>query len=61
MKTSPLLIATTAVILLALAGCTPEVGSKAWCELMKKKPEGDWTLNEATEYAKSCIFRLSDK
>jgi hypothetical protein len=40
-----------------LAACEPEVGSKAWCEMMDKKPKGDWTANQAGDYAKSCIFR----
>ena len=40
----------------ALTGCTPETGSKDWCQMMKEKPSGDWTANEATEYAKNCIF-----
>lgn len=40
-----------------LNGCAPEVGSKKWCENMEKKPKGEWTANDATEYAKSCIFR----
>lgn len=43
-------------ILALLAGCSPEVGSKAWCEQMSKKPKGDWTANEATDYAKHCVF-----
>lgn len=40
-----------------LYGCTPEVGSKAWCENMDAKAKGDWTANEAGDYAKHCIFR----
>jgi Protein of unknown function (DUF3012) len=41
---------------LLLAACSPEVGSKEWCEAMKKKPKGDWTANEATAFAKNCIL-----
>ena len=44
--------ALTAVVLVAM-GCAPEVGSQAWCEDMDGKPKGDWTANEATEYAKN--------
>lgn len=48
------------VVILVLSGfcsaCAPEVGSKAWCEQMSSKPKGDWSLNEATEFAKSCIL-----
>ncbi|NOH98302.1 DUF3012 domain-containing protein [Vibrio sp. 99-70-13A1] len=45
------------VIFLAsqLMACT-EVGSEAWCQDMKDKPKGDWTTNEATDFAKHCIF-----
>lgn len=43
-----------------LAACKPEVGSKAWCEAMDEKPKGDWTANEAGEYAKSCVFKSED-
>ena len=50
------------ILLLALLhnGCAPEVGSDAWCEDMADKPKGDWTANEATEFAKSCIFKSYD-
>jgi len=41
----------------ALAGCAPEVGSEAWCKKMDEKPKGDWTVNEAGDYAKHCIIR----
>jgi hypothetical protein len=45
------------VVLLAFASaCSPEVGSKDWCEAVKEKPKGDWTATEASEFAKSCIF-----
>ena len=55
MKTSVL-----AALLIFLAGCAPEVGSQAWCEAMDEKDKGDWSVNEATEYAKSCVFRSSE-
>ena len=40
-----------------LAACSPEVGSGKWCENMEDKPEGDWTLTEAKDYAKHCLFK----
>jgi hypothetical protein len=43
-----------------LLGCAPEVGSEAWCKKMDAKPKGDWTANEAGDYAKHCIFRKSE-
>jgi Protein of unknown function (DUF3012) len=42
-----------------LSGCAPEVGSEAWCKKLDEKPKGDWTANEAADYAKHCIFRKS--
>jgi hypothetical protein len=39
-----------------IAACSPEVGSKEWCDAMKNKPKGDWTANEATDFAKHCIL-----
>ena len=45
---------------LFLAGCSPEVGSKAWCDAMDKKPKGEWSANDAGEYTKSCVFRSDD-
>jgi len=43
-----------------VAACAPEVGSDAWCEDMAEKSKGDWTANEAAEFAKSCVFKKYD-
>ena len=51
----------TAALLLALAGCAPEVGSKKWCEMMQEKPKGEWSMNEAGDFAKHCIFSTQDE
>lgn len=40
-----------------LAACAPEVGSEAWCKAMKEKKAGDWSTNEAADFAKHCIFK----
>jgi hypothetical protein len=49
-----------AMVVVAAAGwfaaCAPEVGSPEWCEAMKEKPRGDWTGNEALEFARSCVL-----
>lgn len=45
------------VLLLGLTACGPEVGSDKWCEQMKEKDKGDWTANEAKDFAKHCIFK----
>ncbi|RED48115.1 DUF3012 domain-containing protein [Aestuariispira insulae] len=51
----------TLVLMLAFTGafltaCEPEMGSKEWCEQLKEKPKGDWSANEAAEFAKSCVL-----
>lgn len=40
----------------AIAACAPEVGSEAWCERMDETPKGDWTANQAADYARHCLF-----
>jgi hypothetical protein len=42
-----------------LAGCAP-VGSARWCANMKAKPKGDWTANEALDFAKHCVLPDND-
>ena len=44
-------------VLLALCACAPKVGSRAWCDAMDKKPKGDWSANEVSDYAKHCVLR----
>jgi hypothetical protein len=52
------LISLLAVIFVAMSitACSPEVGSTDWCADMKEKPKGDWTANEAADFAKSCLL-----
>lgn len=50
------MIATIGFVAAAVSACAPEVGSKKWCEKMKAKPQGEWSLNEAADFAKNCIF-----
>ena len=57
MKLAALIVLATALL---LTGCAPEVGSKKWCEQLENKPKGDWSANEAKDFAKHCIF-LSDE
>lgn len=42
---------------LLFAACEPEVGAKAWCEMMEEKPKGDWTFDAATDYANHRILK----
>lgn len=55
-----LTVAALVAMLALSAACSPKVGSDAWCEGMKEKPKGDWTANEATDYAKHCIFESDE-
>ena len=50
-----------ALLSLSITACAPEVGSDAWCKLMEQKPKGDWSMNEAGDYAKHCIFRKTEE
>ena len=49
----------TAVLLVGglVVACTPEVGSDAWCEAMREKATGDWTANQAADFAKHCLLK----
>ena len=50
------LFAAVFAAMMMLSACAPKVGSEAWCKEMDKKPKGNWTADEAENYAKSCIF-----
>lgn len=50
------LVALVGAVAVGLTACSPEVGSKEWCEQMKEKPKGDWSANEAADFAKSCVL-----
>lgn len=45
------------LMLFSLSACAPEIGSDKWCANMKAKPKGDWSTNEAVDYAKHCILK----
>ncbi len=45
------------VLAVLAAACSAEVGSEAWCQKLSETPKGDWSANEAVDYAKQCIFR----
>lgn len=48
-------------VLFGLSACAPEVGSEKWCQMMKDKPKGDWTANQAADFTRHCIFPTNDK
>jgi len=45
------------LLLTQLIACSAEVGSDRWCENLEEKPKGEWTANEAADYAKHCVFK----
>lgn len=49
--------ALAALLALGLSACAPEIGSDAWCANMKAKAKGDWSANEAVDFAKHCILK----
>lgn len=49
-------IALAGIFMVGLSGCAPEVGSEKWCKQMSEKDSGDWSANEAADYAKHCVF-----
>jgi len=48
-----------ALLLLALftGACTPEIGSEAWCQGLKEKPKGEWTIQEVGDYTRHCLLK----
>lgn len=51
------ILVSMSLLVAVLAGCSPEVGSEAWCKNIAGKPKGDWSVNDAGSYAKHCVFR----
>ncbi len=39
-----------------LSACSPEPGSKAWCNSMKEKAKGQWTAEQAGIFTKHCVM-----
>jgi hypothetical protein len=50
-----------ASLLVLLSACAPGVGSKEWCAGLDEQAKGDWSTDEATNYAKHCLFRSDDE
>jgi hypothetical protein len=46
----------TGLATMFLVACAPEVGTEKWCEKMDDTPNGDWSVNEAKDYAKHCVM-----
>jgi len=52
-----LIVAALGAMLAILSACSAEVGSEQWCADMKAKPKGEWTANEAGDFAKHCLLK----
>jgi hypothetical protein len=48
---------TVVVMLLSTVSACSSVGSESWCNNLKETPKGDWSANEAKDYAKHCLFK----
>ena len=51
-------ILTLVLAVLALTACGDRVGSDEWCEKMKEKPKGEWTMEETGDYTKYCVLGM---
>ena len=51
-----LIFSFIAALSLCGSACAP-VGSERWCNNLEEKAKGDWSANEAADYAKHCIIR----
>lgn len=46
------------MVTVQLIACSAEVGSEKWCDNLDAKAKGDWTMNQAKDYAKHCLFNV---
>jgi len=53
---TPVIVASTIILTFLVSACSPEVGSKEWCENIKEKGVNNVTASEAADYAKNCVF-----
>jgi len=42
---------------LLLIGCSPEVGSDAWCKELRDKSKVEWTAEEVKGFTNYCVGR----
>ena len=45
---------------LCMGACAPEVGSERWCDAMRETARGDWSANDALDFARYCLFDEED-
>lgn len=51
MKSMPVFLA-----MLLLSACSAEPGSEKWCEQKSEQPKSEWSVADATTYAKNCLI-----
>ncbi|SDZ78379.1 DUF3012 domain-containing protein [Microbulbifer marinus] len=51
------ILLVSAIALITLTACGPKRGSEAWCKKMDEIPKGEWSLNDAGDYTKYCVFK----
>jgi hypothetical protein len=42
--------------LLMLTACAAEPGSEKWCKQKAEQPKSEWTMADASTYAKNCLI-----
>jgi len=47
------------ITLVALGACSVEPGSEQWCATKKEQPKSEWSMDDATTYAKHCLLESS--
>ncbi|MFV8818650.1 DUF3012 domain-containing protein [Haliea sp. E17] len=50
----------TVAIVLGLAACSAEPGSKKWCEAKAEQPKSEWSGSDATTYLANCVIEGSE-
>lgn len=44
------------VSLLMLGACAAEPGSEKWCKQKEEQPKSEWSMTDASTYAKNCLI-----
>jgi len=52
-----LVLASTTLVV--LGACSAEPGSEKWCEAKKAQQKSEWTMDDATTFARHCLLDSS--
>lgn len=47
------------IALVVLGACSAEPGSEKWCDAKKEQPKSEWTMDDATTFARHCLLDSS--